>query len=144
ERRKEYDEVRRLVASGVGPGGAGFPGGFRFEAGDFGDAGGLGDMLGNLIGGGGGRGRRGRGGAGPRRGADLETELELSFLDAINGVTTSVDLTAQAQCSVCGGSGAKPGTAPDICSRCGGTGSIAVDQGPFSFSQVCPVCGGRG
>ena len=28
--------------------------------------------------------------------------------------------------------------------ECHGSGSIAVDQGPFSFSQVCPTCGGRG
>src|SRR3954469_9217373 len=56
EKRKEYDQVREMVANGVGPngpggfgGGGGFPGGgfgnVRFE--DVGDAGGLGDILGN-------------------------------------------------------------------------------------------------
>src|ERR1700760_2634148 len=64
EKRKEYDQVREMVASGMGPNGpggfggaGGFPGGgfgnIRFE--DVGDAGGLGDLLGNLFGGGGGR-----------------------------------------------------------------------------------------
>ena len=69
EKRKEYDEVREMVASGVGPGGSGGFGGpagsgrrrqtFHFER----RRGGLGDLLGNLFGGGGGRRRRGRGGA---------------------------------------------------------------------------------
>jgi molecular chaperone DnaJ len=45
---------------------------------------------------------------------------------------------------VCGGSGAKPGTAPDVCPTCGGSGAVAVDQRPFSFSHVCPTCGVRG
>jgi len=157
EKRKEYDQVREMVASGAGPGGfgpggfgpgaGGFPGGqgfgnIRFE--DLNDSGGLGDILGNLFGGGRGGGRRGRGPVGPQHGHDLETELHLDFLDAVHGVTTSVGITAEAPCSVCGGSGAKPGTAPDMCATCGGSGAVAVDQGPFSFSQVCPTCGGRG
>src|SRR4051794_11599550 len=94
EKRKSYDEVRRLgpMAGGFGgPGGfgAGGPGGgsFTFTTEDMG---GLGDLFGSIFGGGaaGGR-RRGRGATGPRRGDDLETELHLSFLDAVNGVTTS-------------------------------------------------------
>ena len=67
-KRKEYDEVRRMVASGVGPGGAGFgPGGFggggqtfRFET--DGDSGFFSDLLGGMFGGG--RGRRSRRGGG--------------------------------------------------------------------------------
>src|SRR3954470_7732216 len=100
EKRKAYDEVRRLgpMAGGFGPGGfgAGGPGGgsFTFTQDDLGDLGGLGDLFGNIFGGGAGGGRRrGRGGAaGARRGDDLETELHLSFLDAVNGVTTAVNL----------------------------------------------------
>src|SRR5258705_6924728 len=52
ERRKEYDEVRRMAASGNGygfqPGG-----GASFRIDDLGD---LGDLFGNLFGGGGGAG----------------------------------------------------------------------------------------
>jgi molecular chaperone DnaJ len=147
EKRKEYDQVREMVASGVGPGGfggggAGNFGGFQnIRVEDLGDMGGFGDLLGNLFGG---RGRRNRGPAGPQRGHDLETELHLDFLDAVHGVTTSVSITSEAPCHVCGGTGAEPGTFPDVCPTCGGTGAVAVDQGPFSFSQVCPTCGGRG
>src|SRR2546421_3758485 len=55
-----------------------------------------------------------------------------------------VRFRADATCHPCHGSGAAPGTSPETCPQCRGTGSIAVDQGPFSFSQVCPTCGGRG
>jgi molecular chaperone DnaJ len=150
EKRKEYDQVREMVANGVGPNGpGGFGGGFGpgFENATFhfDDGGGLGDLFGNLFGGGGG-GRRGRGRqpAGPQRGQDLETELHLDFLDAVHGITTTVALTSDAACSKCAGTGAEPGTFPQACPTCGGSGSVAVDQGPFSFSQVCPSCGGRG
>lgn len=153
DKRKEYDQVREMVASGrFGPGGtgagrggfgAGTPGGFHFETGDVGD---LGDLLGNLFGAQrGARGRRGgAGGRAPQRGDDLETELHLDFDDAAHGVTTTVAFTAPAACSACRGTGAKPGTVPERCSTCGGSGHVAVDQGPFSFSEVCPACGGRG
>jgi molecular chaperone DnaJ len=158
EKRKEYDQVREMVASGVGPGGfGGFPGG-GFPGGGFGGAGGqtftfddvgLGDILGGLFGsqaGGAGRSRRGRRSQtqGPTAGADLHAELYLDFMDAVHGVTTTVHLTGEAVCSVCQGSGAKPGTTPEVCPTCNGAGDVIVDQGPFSFSQVCPQCGGRG
>jgi molecular chaperone DnaJ len=153
DKRKEYDEVRRMVASGVGPGGfsgGGGPGGFgpgaqgfQFDV-DFGQGrgGGISDLLGNLMGNRGGRTRRAP--QGPQRGQDLETELHLSFDDAVRGVTSTVRFRADATCSTCQGSGAAPGTSPETCPECRGSGSIAVDQGPFSFSQVCPTCGGRG
>jgi molecular chaperone DnaJ len=151
-KRAEYDEVRQMVASGVGPDGAGGfgPGGFdpgggrtfRFET----DGGGLGDIFGNLFGGAGGGGgrRRSRGATGPQRGRDLETELYLQFDDAIRGVTSAVRFRAEASCSTCAGSGAAPGTMPETCPECHGAGTVADNQGPFSFSQVCPTCGGRG
>jgi molecular chaperone DnaJ len=144
EKRAEYDEVRRMVASGFRPGGAG--GGFSgFEGAHFGDAGAFGDLFGDLFGGGRGRRARGRAGArGPQRGQDLETELHLSFDEAVHGATSTVRFRAEATCSTCHGTGAAPGTIPETCPECHGNGSIAVDQGPFSFSQVCPRCGGRG
>src|SRR5437764_14709261 len=146
EKRTAYDEVRRLgpMAGGFGPGPGGpGAGGFTFTTDDLGDMGGLGDLFGNLFGGGGGR-RRGAGPVGPRRGDDLETELHLSFLDAVNGVTTTVNLTSEAACHTCHGSGAAPGTTPVVCPTCGGRGAVEDNQGPFSFSRACPQCNGRG
>lgn len=142
-KRKEYDEVRRMgPMSGMGGGG---PGGFTFNVGDMGGAGGLGDLFGNMFGRGGGAGRgRSSGGAGPRRGADITAHLTVDFKDAIEGLTTTLFLTTDAQCSTCHGSGAKPGTSPVVCSNCGGRGVVDDNQGMFSFSSPCRVCGGQG
>lgn len=144
-KRKEYDDVRAagpMNNMGFGGSGGGFgPGGFTFSTDDVGGAGDLGDILGGLFG----RGRReGRRGTGPQRGADLETELHLSFLDAVSGVTTVVHLTSDATCSTCRGSGARPGTSPVVCPICHGRGSVDENQGPFSFSTPCQRCGGQG
>jgi len=136
-KRKEYDEVRRLGASGLG--GFGGPGGTSFRVEDLGD---LGDLLGGLgatFGG----GRRTRN-AGPRRGADVEAELHLSFEDAVRGVTTSVHVAGEARCETCGGSGAAPGSSPVTCPTCHGRGALDDNQGLFSLSRICPQCSGRG
>jgi molecular chaperone DnaJ len=143
DKRKEYDEVRRLgpMAGGFGGFGDAGPGGGTFRVEDLGD---LGDIFGGLFG----RGRGTRGpssrGSGPQRGADLETELHLSFEDAVHGVTTSVNITSEAGCSVCHGSAAAPGTNPVPCPTCGGAGVVTDNQGLFGFSQPCTSCGGRG
>ncbi len=146
EKRTAYDEVRQMVKSGRGPGGPGFGpggpgGGFHFETDGEGFGGGLGDIFGGLFGG---RGANRRPRGGPQRGRDLETELHIEFDEAVHGVTASVGFTAEAACSTCHGNGAKPGTSPERCATCGGSGTIAQNQGPFSFSQVCGTCGGRG
>jgi molecular chaperone DnaJ len=145
-KRKEYDEVRRLgpMAAGFGgPGGPGGPGagGFNFTMGTDG----LGDLLGGLFG----RGRRGATGAsgrgvGPQRGDDLEATLTLSFLDAARGIETVLQLTSDAVCTTCTGSGAAPGTSPRVCGVCGGRGVTDDNQGLFSFSTPCTACQGKG
>jgi molecular chaperone DnaJ len=140
-KRKEYDEVRRM-----GPMGAGGSGGFTFNVDDMGGAGGLGDLFGSMFGrGGGAGGRAGRpSGVGPRRGADITAQLTVDFRDAVEGLTTTLYLTTDAACSTCNGSGAKPGTSPIVCSACGGRGAVDDNQGMFSFSTPCRVCGGQG
>jgi molecular chaperone DnaJ len=62
----------------------------------------------------------------------------------VNGVTTAVNLTSEATCSTCHGSGAEPGTSPHRCPVCDGRGVVDDNQGLFSFSSPCPNCGGRG
>ena len=97
-RRKEYDEVRRAGPSAFGMNGArgghGGPGGF--SGGQPFDMGGadISDLIGQMFGG---RGGRGRGGVDPRRGTDLEASLDISFLDAVNGTTTSLRLSTEGE-----------------------------------------------
>jgi molecular chaperone DnaJ len=144
DKRTAYDRAREMGAAGFAgtgfPGGGGgfggYPGGVRFETGDVD----LEDLLGDMFGGIGGSRRRTR----QRRGADLETEVSLSFDDAIAGVTIPVTLTGPAQCATCHGSGAAPGTQPVTCPRCGGAGQVSVNQGLFSMAQTCPECQGTG
>lgn len=146
EQRKEYDQVRRLAATGAfsgGYGGGGFGGfgGQQVRVEDlsdlFGGMGGLGDLFGRA-------GGRTRGGAGPLRGSDSSADLTISFEEAFQGVTTSIQVRGQATCSHCGGTGAEPPARPQPCPTCGGTGSVARNQGLFSFSEPCPQCRGAG
>ena len=83
DKRKEYDEFRRLVAAGGGRGyGFGSNGRVRINVEDLGDlfGGGRGGVLDDLLGGFGFGGRQ----AGGR---DVETEVRLSFYEAISGTT---------------------------------------------------------
>ncbi|MFC9355673.1 molecular chaperone DnaJ [Rhodococcus sp. NPDC057014] len=157
-KRKEYDEARRLFASGgFGQGGGGFnPGAGGFGQGGFdindlfggggaaaGD-GGLGDIFGGLFNRGAGAGSGTRTTNRPRRGSDVETETTLEFREATLGVTVPLRLTSPSPCTTCHGSGAKPGTSPRVCPRCNGTGIVSRNQGAFGFSEPCDDCRGTG
>jgi molecular chaperone DnaJ len=142
-KRPEYDEVRRLGPMAGGMPNGGGPGGFSFNVGDMQGGGDISDLLGQMFGGGADR-RAGRGGVGPQRGADLTAQLTLDFEDAAVGLTTTLYLTSDAQCSTCSGSGSKPGTAPNRCGVCGGRGVLDDNQGMFSFSSPCRACQGSG
>ncbi|RAG81408.1 molecular chaperone DnaJ [Streptacidiphilus pinicola] len=150
KRRKDYDEARALFANGgFRPGGAG--GGFNFDLGDLfggsagqtsqggGFGGGVGDLFGGLFGG------RGRGTTTqPRRGADVESAVTLSFVEAVEGATVPIRMTSQAACKACAGTGAKAGTTPRVCPTCVGTGYVSRGQGNFALSEPCRDCKGRG
>ena len=143
EKRKKYDEMRSLYASGGGVrGGFGGGGGFNLE--DLlreraGGGGGFGDMFGDLFGGG--RRQQARR---PVKGPDAETSATISFIDAMDGVTVSLRLTSDAACPDCQGTGGKPGTKPHICPECEGAGFVVASVGgAFSMNETCPRCGGR-
>jgi molecular chaperone DnaJ len=148
KRRKEYDDARSLFGSGGVrmPGSAG--GGYSFDLGDLfgggspggagtGTGGRLGDLLGGMFGG---RSTQQR----PRRGADVESEVSLSFADAVNGATVSLQLAGEGPCKACMGTGAKAGTVPRVCPTCEGSGQASRNLGSFAFSEPCKTCRGRG
>jgi molecular chaperone DnaJ len=136
EKRKQYD------AFGSANGRRGDPAGWNVP-GDF-DLGDLGGLFGDLFGGGG-RFRRGpRAEPAGRRGADLEAQVRLSFEDSLRGIETRIPVDVETACHDCGGSGAKPGTAPSVCPECKGRGVTAESQGLFALSHTCPRCGGQG
>jgi molecular chaperone DnaJ len=148
KRRKEYDEARSLFGGGLrmpGAGGQAGQGGYSFDLGDLFGGGGanttggrLGDLLGGVFGGRGGTQAR------PRRGADLETETTLSFVDSIDGSTVSLRLAGEGPCQTCRGTGAKAGTVPKVCPTCAGTGQASKNLGGFALSEPCRTCRGRG
>ncbi|WP_030274571.1 molecular chaperone DnaJ [Streptomyces sp. NRRL B-24484] len=141
KRRKEYDEARSLFGNGgFRPGGAG--GNYNFDFGDLfsgsgANSGGLGDVFGGLF-------NRGGRQAQPRRGADVETEVTLSFVEAVDGATVPLRMTSQAPCRACAGTGAKTGTTPRVCPTCVGAGTVSRGQGAFALSDPCRDCKGRG
>lgn len=155
-KRKEYDETRALFAGGGAvPGG--FPGGFgggasgqsydlndllrRAAAGQAGGgAGGIGDLFGGLFGG------RPTTQAAPRnrRGADVESELTIAFVDAVRGAEVPIRLSSPGRCERCGGTGSRPGSMPRSCPTCDGVGLVSRSQGAFAFSEPCRDCRGTG
>jgi molecular chaperone DnaJ len=142
EKRKTYDRA----SSPLG----GFTQNFSqgFDASNI--PGGFGDILSNIFGGAAGAGPSGpgvRGGtqrAPEARGRDLETEVQLSFDQAVHGTQVSLAVPTSHACPTCHGTGAKPGTSPRVCPVCNGRGVEAQSQGVFSISQPCSNCGGSG
>ena len=152
DKRRQYDQFGQTFSGDSRPGGA--YGGNPFGQGfggysqgnvnfDFGDAGDLGDIFGSFFGGGMSSGR-----SGPRRGADLQTELTIDFREAVFGAEKTIELSKQIVCDICGGSGAEPGSKIVSCSTCGGSGRIVKMQqtilGNFQTQTVCPDCHGTG
>lgn len=79
-----------------------------------------------------------------RPGADLRYDLKIAFEEAAFGVNREIIITKLENCKICSGSGAEPGTAPEICPRCRGTGQVTQTSGFFSISATCPQCRGEG
>lgn len=153
EKRKQYDDMRRLGAfGGVGgarassrPGasrGPGTPGAGTFTDFDVGGIGGLGDLFSSMFGGAAGaRNARSRGG---EKGQTVEQTVEVPFRVAATGGKVPVELEVNEECVVCRGSGGAPGAQIRPCGECSGRGVISFGQGSFAVNRPCPVCMGRG
>lgn len=129
DKRKRYDAYGHAGLGGAGA---------AYDPTIFAD---FSDILGDLFGFGDVFGRR-RGG--PRRGADLRYNLELSFEEAVFGTETQLQIPRLQTCETCSGNGAAPGTSPTTCNTCGGAGRVTFQQGFFSVARTCGRCGGAG
>lgn len=169
EKRKQYDEMRRLGAfegfagarggggrpgSGTGSGspfggfggGAGSgPSGYDFSNVDIGGLGGLGDLFSSIFNqqqpGRGAQGGRGRA---PERGQSVEVQVDIPFRTAVSGGKVPVTLEVTEECPTCHGNGAAPGATMKVCPECQGRGTVSFGQGGFAVNRPCPVCLGRG
>jgi len=130
KKRAAYDQYGH---AGVDPSMGGRPGagaGAGFE--DI-----FGDVFGDIFGGG---GRR----QGPRRGSDLQYNLDLTLEEAVFGTEVKIEVPTLVACKTCHGSGARDGTSATTCTTCGGVGQVRMQQGFFAVQQTCPQCRGKG
>ena len=101
------------------------------------------DLFSEFFAGGGGpqRGRR----QGPRRGADLRIQEQLTLKDAVVGCKKEVIGTcARSSASSCGGSGAAPGSQRQACGTCRGRRPGLERARLRMFTSTCPTCHGQG
>lgn len=103
------------------------------------------DILGDLFGFGdlfgcGSRGRRSR----AQRGEDLRYDLEISFEDAVFGMTAEIQAPRMEACDRCRATGSEPGSVSTTCPTCNGRGQILYQQSFLSVRRTCHTCGGSG
>jgi molecular chaperone DnaJ len=140
EKRKKYDRGGSVFTGGQSPFGGGGAGGPNTDPGGFSDI--LSDLFGSAT------GRFGGGGARtkpqPERGRDLETDVSITFAQAVAGAQVPVAVHTQSPCPTCRGTGAEPGTEPIVCPVCQGRGVESQGQGLFSITRPCSRCNGAG
>lgn len=146
-KRQRYDQFGH---AGVGGNGGGDPfagfGGFGGQGQninfDFGDMG-LGDIFSSFFG----------GSAGPRssrqaRGRDVETNVDISFEQAVFGTEVELSLDLEDICEHCKGKTVEPGYEMKTCDECGGAGQVTRVMrtvfGNIQQATVCPKCKGSG
>ena len=144
-KRKEYDEARKLFGSGFRFPRGGQPGGPSPSVddlvGNLGEGANLGDLFGGLFGG---TRRSPTSTRGPRRGTDIEGEVQLDFVAAVEGATVSMKTVSDAACEACHGTGARAGSRSRVCPTCQGSGmQTASSAGMFSVAEPCRECRGR-
>ncbi|SFI67736.1 molecular chaperone DnaJ [Planctomicrobium piriforme] len=133
-KRSRYDQFGHAgVNAGARGGGAG---GFQDISDVF-------DAFGDLFEGFGLGGRPGRRG-GAARGPDLQVSVTLDLREAATGCKKEVTVHRHKACGTCSGSGAKPGSKPEVCEYCGGHGQVVQAQGFFRVQTTCPACRGSG
>lgn len=143
QKRTQYDQFGSSAGNnpfgGAGGQHQGGFGGFDFNGAqgfDFGDID-LGDIFGGF---GGGRRRQQR-----RRGSDMQTGIEIDFIDSVFGAKKKISIDHTKQCNDCDGSGAESKSEMKTCGQCDGQGKIQTQMmGIFATVTECPTCEGIG
>ncbi len=100
----------------------------------------FGDIFGDFFGLGGRRSRKTR----ARKGNDLRYDLELTLEEAYKGKEEEIVFDKWESCDICGGTGVRPGSKPQICPHCHGEGEISRSHGFFQIRTTCSTCNGTG
>ncbi len=142
EKRAKYDQFGHAAFdSSMGGGSGGFSG---FSG--FGD---MGDIFESMFGGGfGGASRRSSNPNAPRRGSDIESNINLDFMEACKGKEAEIKVRHMENCPDCHGSGAADSSSVKTCEMCHGSGMVTQQQrsifGVMQTQKPCPKCGGKG
>lgn len=139
QKRAAYDRYGHTAFQGAGTGYAGGHDPFDIFNEVF-SGGGVGGIFEEFFGGRSG----GRGKTRAQRGNDLQYELEITLLEAAEGIEKEIQYRCAHTCDACKGSGAEAGSQPKNCKTCGGAGQVTASQGFFSIRQTCPTCRGKG
>lgn len=144
-KRKRYDQFGHAgVGSSAASDGAGFGAGgpgqeFHFDFGDLG----LGDVFGSFFG-----TSMGAQGQRQNRGRDVETQIEISFEQAVFGTEVDLRLSLEDICEHCKGTTVEPGHELKTCDNCKGSGQITNVMrtvfGNIQQAAQCPKCKGKG
>ena len=90
----------------------------------------------------------GSSGGGRPRGRDIETNITLSFEDAVFGVEKKISLNLEDECEHCHGNGAEPGFGMKTCPTCKGAGQQTRVMnslfGQIQQAVTCETCRGKG
>lgn len=144
QKKAAYDRYgHSAFENGGGSAGGGFSGGFSgMDMGDIFESFFGGSGFGDIFGG----GSRKRNG--PKRGADVQTNIQISFEESMKDTEKEISLNITETCEHCKGTGAKPGTVAENCKKCGGTGQESVVQqtmfGTMRSTRPCSACHGEG
>lgn len=147
QKRRMYDQFGHNGPQGFGGGQGGY---YSYSTSGFDgfDMGDLGDIFSSFFGGGFGGRQSSRTSNGPAKGADIRSDIEITFEEAYLGVQKEIYITREEMCSVCHGEGARPGTKKETCTMCNGTGQIRQVQttilGQMQTTRTCPTCHGEG
>ncbi len=135
-KKAQYDQFGHQAFDNAG----GFGGG-GFNSGDFD----FGDIFSAFFGGG---GRTTRSTNRPRKGADIQRRMNVSFEESIFGKKEKIRIPIYDECHVCHGLGAESKNDIRACTQCHGTGTIIVESqtlfGRTQSRRTCPTCNGTG